>query len=102
MEGIQIIHKILEQYKCENINFDVYIVADAQNKTASESDPRISHADESEFFSRMEFAEIASALFNVFGFANNLQAVKPWPIVILVTPVFCLNNLFYAFCGAQR
>ena len=32
MEGIQIIHKILEQYKCENINFDVYIVADAQNK----------------------------------------------------------------------
>lgn len=70
MEGIQIIHKILEQYKCENINFDVYIVADAQNKTASESDPRISHADESEFFSRMEFAEIASALFNVFGFAR--------------------------------
>lgn len=35
-----------------------------------ESDPRISHADESEFFSRMEFAEIASALFNVFGFAR--------------------------------
>ena len=32
--------------------------------------PRISHADESEFFSRMEFAEIASALFNVFGFAR--------------------------------
>lgn len=70
MKGKQIIDKILEQYKHEDINFDMYIVADAQTKTVRESDPRISHADESEFFSRMEFAEIASALFNVFGFAR--------------------------------
>lgn len=63
MKGKQIIDKILEQYKHEDINFDMYIVADAQTKTVRESDPRISHADESEFFSRMEFAEIASALF---------------------------------------
>ena len=70
MKGKQIIDKILEQYKHEDINFDMYIVADAQTKTVRESDPRISHADESEFFSRMEFAEIASALFNVFGFAG--------------------------------
>ena len=59
MKGKQIIDKILEQYKHEDINFDMYIVADAQTKTVRESDPRISHADESEFFSRMEFAEIA-------------------------------------------
>lgn len=70
MKDNEIIRKILEQYKCEDINFDIYIVADAQKQTARESDPRISHADESEFFSRMEFAEIASAIFNVFGFAR--------------------------------
>lgn len=70
MKGNHIIREILEQYKSEEISFNVYIVADAQKQTARESDPRISHADESEFFSRMEFAEIASALFNVFGFAK--------------------------------
>lgn len=70
MKGKQLVYEILEQYKHEDTNFDMYIVADAQNKTVRESDPRISHADESEFFSRMEFAEIASALFNVFGFVR--------------------------------
>lgn len=70
MNGNQIINEILTQYKFEDICFDVYIVADTQMKTVRESDSRISHADESEFFSRMEFAEIASALFYVFGFAK--------------------------------
>lgn len=32
MKGKQIIDKILEQYKHEDINFDMYIVADAQTK----------------------------------------------------------------------
>ncbi len=70
MNGAKIIAEILELYKTESIDFDVYIVADAQIQTIRESDVRISHADESEFFSRTEFAEIASALFNVFGFAK--------------------------------
>lgn len=70
MNGAQKIAEILELYKKKTIDFDVYIVADAQVKTIRESDARISHADESEFFSRSEFAEIASALFNVFGFAK--------------------------------
>lgn len=39
MKGKQIIDKILEQYKHEDINFDMYIVADAQTKTVRESDP---------------------------------------------------------------
>ena len=58
MKGKQIIDKILEQYKHEDINFDMYIVADAQTKTVRESDPRISHADESEFFSRMDLLRL--------------------------------------------
>lgn len=70
MKEKQLVDEILEQYKREDINFDVYIIADVQKKTAREGDPRIAHADESEFFSRREFAEIASALFYVFGFAR--------------------------------
>lgn len=70
MSGRQTIDEVLNQYSEENIDFDVYILADAQHQTAKESDHRILHADESEFFSRREFAEIASALFNVFGFAK--------------------------------
>lgn len=64
------VFEILELYKKECIDFDVYIIADAQKQTVKESDARIRHADESEFFSRTEFAEIASAIFNVFGFAK--------------------------------
>ena len=70
MKGNEIVHKILNQYQLEDIDFDVYIIADTQKQTVSKSDPRIHHANESEFFSRREFAEIASALFNVFGFAK--------------------------------
>ena len=70
MRNHQIIESIISQYKTDNIDFDVYVIADAQIQTIKESDNRIYHADESEFFSRTEFAEIASALFNVFGFVR--------------------------------
>lgn len=70
MNSAQKISEILELYKKKIIDFDVYMVADAQVQTIRESDARIAHADESEFFSRSEFAEIASAIFNVFGFAK--------------------------------
>lgn len=70
MNSYEKVVEILRKYSQETIDFDVYIVADTQNNTVRDSDPRICHADESEFFSRTEFAEIASALFNVFGFAR--------------------------------
>lgn len=66
----EIIERILRDYKSQNINFDVYIIAETQNHAVADSDKRIIQADESEFFSRIEFAEIASAIFNVFGYVN--------------------------------
>lgn len=53
-----------------NIDFDVYIIADVMNKTAFDSVCTYRHANECEFFSRQEFAEIASAIFNVFGYVK--------------------------------
>lgn len=65
-----LIGEIIKAYPNQCIDFDVYIIAEAQSKTILDSDKRILHANESEFFSRIEFAEIASAIFNVFGFAK--------------------------------
>ena len=66
---MDILRKCLNYFQKIDINFDLYIIADAQEKTALLSQ-YIPHADDSEFFSRKEFAEIASALFYIFGFAK--------------------------------
>jgi len=66
---MEIINKCLNYFQKTDINFDILIVADIQDKTKKMNN-YINHADESEFFSRREFAEIASALFYVFGFAK--------------------------------
>lgn len=66
---MNILEKSLNYFQKIDINFDLYIIADTQEKTALLS-KYISHADDSEFFSRKEFAEIASALFYIFGFAK--------------------------------
>lgn len=65
-----IIFTILDYYKQLTIDFDVYIIADTQEKTKYLYTSECAHADESEFFSREEFAEIASAIFYVFGYAH--------------------------------
>lgn len=70
MNENKIILSILSYYHKINIDFDVYIVADAQTKTCKYMPTRIIHANEDEFFSRTEFAEITSAIFNCFGFAR--------------------------------
>lgn len=66
---MKIIEECLRYFKKLDIDFDLYIIADTQYKTPK-LDSYICHADESEFFSRKEFAEIASALFYVFGFVK--------------------------------
>lgn len=70
MHTNELIKSILTFYKNSNIDFDVYIIADTQIKTRKYLADNIMHADDTEFFSRTEFAEIASAIFNCFGFAK--------------------------------
>lgn len=92
MNRRQIIEKLLIQHSETTIDFDLYVIADAQEKTIKESDNRIYHADENEFFSRTEFAEIASALFNVFGF------VKVFYSEITFIEYFIHNNINPSDC----
>lgn len=65
-----IILPILEYFKNYEMDFDVYVVADTQNRTKNLYDFEFLHADETEFFSKDEFAEIASAIFYVFGYVR--------------------------------
>lgn len=65
-----IILPILDYFKNYEMDFDVYIVADTQNRTKNLYDFEFLHADETEFFSKDEFAEIASAIFYVFGYVR--------------------------------
>lgn len=60
--------EILTYFKNQNIDYDVYVIADTQQKTKDMYN--FPHADESEFFSRSEFAEIASAIYYVFGYVR--------------------------------
>lgn len=66
---MDIIQECLAYFKNIDINFDLLIIADTQNKTTKNNN-YIVHTDESEFFSRKEFSEIASTLFYIFGYAK--------------------------------
>lgn len=50
MNGRETIFSILNYYNENKIDFDVYIVADAQFKTCKYMSEQIIHADENEFF----------------------------------------------------
>lgn len=65
-----IISTILNYFEHYAIDFDVYVIADTQERTKYLYTPECSHADESEFFSKEEFAEIASAIFYAFGYVR--------------------------------
>lgn len=66
---MDILEECLNYFREVDIDFDLFIIADTQNKTAKINN-YINHADDDEFFSRKEFAEIASSLFYIFGFAK--------------------------------
>ena len=65
-----IISSILSYFQHYTIDFDVYVIADTQERTKYLYTSECSHADESEFFSKEEFAEIASAIFYAFGYVR--------------------------------
>lgn len=93
----EIILSILKYYNQCDINFDVYIVADAQNKTHKYMQERIMHANEDEFFSRTEFAEIVSAIFNCFGFARVFYSEIEFIQYILSNDISNSDYIVYNF-----
>lgn len=102
MNRKSLINNILSFYKEISFDFDVYIVADLQMRTTKINPSHIAHADENEFFSRTEFAEIASAIFYCFGFAKVFYSELEFIKYILEGNLDCNECIVYNFARDGR
>lgn len=64
------VEQILNEFAAKSITYDIYIIANTREKTLEPKAQELCHASPDEFFSRTEFAEIASAIFDVFGYVK--------------------------------
>jgi len=92
------IEERLKEFEDKKLEFDIYIVADVVNKTVKESNYEYQHANESEFFSRKEFAEIASAIFDVFGFVKVFYSEIEFINYILEKHIKKNDCIIFNFC----
>lgn len=81
----QLINKILKCYYKKLPDIDYFIVA---NTLKPSNDCSLAHTSPDELFSRTEFAEIASAIFDDFGFVNVFYSEQEFI-------KFILNNDFH-------
>ena len=102
MNKKDLVQNILSFYNEIQFDFDVYIVADLQTRTSKMDFPHIVHADESEFFSRTEFAEIASAIFYSFGFVKVFYSEFEFIKYILEKNIDCNECIVYNFARDGR
>jgi len=102
MNSKDLIFDILSFYKDIIFDYDVYIVADLQTRTRKINPNQIMHADENEFFSRSEFAEITSAIFYSFGFARTFYSELEF-IRYMLEKNICYNEcIVYNFARDGR
>lgn len=65
-----IIRDIIKDFNSKDLDYSVIVVANTHNIVEETKKWNYKHTTLDEFFSRKEFAEIASAIFNVFGFVR--------------------------------
>lgn len=68
MKKLEII-EILNYFKSQKFNYSIWVLANV-NDTIQNEEAFIHHADFSEFFSKAEFASIASAIIELFGYVR--------------------------------
>lgn len=102
MNNKDLLQDILSFYKSINFDFDVYIVADLQTRTNKMFSTQIMHADENEFFSRTEFAEITSAIFYSFGFVKTFYSELEFIQYILEKHISYNECIVYNFARDGR
>lgn len=102
MNNENLLQDILSFYKNVKFDFDVYIVANLQTRTNKASSVHIIHADENEFFSRTEFAEITSAIFYSFGFAKTFYSELEFIQYILEKKINYNECIVYNFARDGR
>lgn len=67
---VELLKKILKCFDEKEIDYDVYIIANTHNIKNETRKWDYIHSTLDEFFSRQEFAEISSAIYNIFGFVK--------------------------------
>lgn len=102
MNGKDLLLDILSFYKSLDFDYDIYIVADLQTRTGKINPNQIMHADENEFFSRREFAEITSAIFYSFGFARTFYSELEFIRYILEKNISYSECIVYNFARDGR
>ena len=102
MSSKDLLQNILSFYKNINFDFDVYIVADLQTRTNKIPPTQIIHAEENEFFSRTEFAEITSAIFYNFGFVKTFYSEIEFILYILEKQINYNECIVYNFARDGR
>ncbi len=102
MNNKDLLENILSFYKDVNFDYDVYIVADLQTRTSKIYPDQIMHADESEFFSRTEFAEITSAIFYSFGFVRTFYSELEFIKYIIEKKICNSECIVYNFARDGR
>lgn len=102
MNSRDLLQDILSFYRSVNFDYDVYIVADLQTRTGKINPNQIVHADENEFFSRTEFAEITSAIFYSFGFARTFYSELEFIEYILEKNINYSECIVYNFARDGR
>lgn len=65
-----LLEKIIKEFEEDFTEYNIFIIANTHNIFSETKKWNYEHASIDEFFSRQEFAEIASAIFNVFGFVK--------------------------------
>lgn len=94
---LQFLNEIITSFNNKEINYDVYIIANTHNINKETEKWDYIHSTLDEFFSRQEFAEISSAIYNVFGFVKVFYSELEFLDFVLKNKIDRNNLLVFNF-----
>lgn len=92
-----IVKNIINDFNQDTHKYNVYIVANTQNIKKETKKWNYEHSGMDEFFSREEFAEIASAIFSVFGYVKVFYSEIEFINYVLNNTIEKSNTIVYNF-----
>ena len=92
-----IVKNIINDFNQDTHKYNVYIVANTQNIKKETKKWNYKHSSMDEFFSREEFAEIASAIFSVFGYVKVFYSEIEFINYVLNNTIEKSNTIVYNF-----
>lgn len=88
---------ILNDFNSDTINYEIIIIANTYNIKKETKQWNYSHALFDEFFSREEFAEISSAIYNIFGFVKVFYSEVEFVKYVIENTIDIDNTIVFNF-----